>query len=541
MRFAECLNQSDIKNLRKIAERHTIACTMYSKNSLFQEIMGRFSEPNYVVDRLSAISQTEYNALLEIALDGREEYTREDLLAILKRAQPVTSSEQTMNATEDLLRVLIEEGFIFESGVSSRKVFACPIDIWKKVRAFSSSRLRQEVQAASHAPTIYQSDEAAMARDAVTCLLFFSRQEIRLTQEGVIFKRQQQQLFQILSVSEEPLPPSIGWRFGFGRRFHDYPDRFALIYDHLYEENCIEETPDLRLTVHQDQAERYMRLSEDERALKLFQYWMRAYRKAIPNIRRLVARLAELTAHDWVYADSVQSAIIPQVSSYFYEDRSVILDSRILRMLAHLGVMMVGSIKIGGPDAREVLLYRLSPLGSLWLRKDEVRFDAPHDSTHEDTAATIQPTFEILVPPTGDAVYGWDLQIIADLKSNDQMRCYEITRSSIYRALQADWNQARIMSFLQTISNYPVPGNVEKMIESWCKDFGRVEVSVLCVLSCADEKTAQEIRLIAPLMARAKIDIEHAAIGFAADDEEFVVSILQRLGYLVKTRSAKTR
>lgn len=523
MRLAECLNQSDIRNLRTIAERHTFAVPMYSKNSLLQEILSRFNEPNYIVKRTEQLSSGACSALLEIALDGREHYAHEELFALLKRAQPGVDSRQ-------LLDELLAEGMVFATSNSVQSAYVCPADMWRRLHRITADQLRKSVQTSTREPVISRSDGVALARDTVAFLLYTLRNQPKLTQDGVIFKRQQLQLLQLFEVSEDPLPPSVGWRFGFGRRFHDYPDRFALLYDHLYSEGCLEESGTV-LHVTNSASEAYLQRTEEERALRLFRYWLKSYRSAIKALPRLVTRIAELTAESWVYADSLFDALSDAVAEYYYEPKQQVFTLRVMQMLVCTGVMTQG---LGEGDT---ILYKLSTLGASWLLRgvaDDV-LHSPEDKRNVVALAVIQPTFDILVPPEGETAYGWDLQSLATLTQNDRMRQYELTRDSIYNALQTGWREDRILSFLRKISAYELPGNVERTVQGWCNEYGRVKVQQYCVVTCVDECVAAEVQKIAPLTARSSGKLGDTVLAFTPDAYPDIVATLQKLGYLVQT------
>lgn len=522
MRLAECLNQSDISNLRNIAQRHTLDVPLYSKNSLLQEILTKFAEPSYVAERADTLPVEVTSAVIEIALDSRERYPRAELMALLKRSQ-------RSRAPEALLEDLLSEGILFACGGTRDPVYVCPTDVWQRLYTVSTRKLREGLQVATVDPLVQRDDGSALARDAAAFLQYAARHELRLTQEGVIFRRSQVQVLELFGVAEEPLPGSVGWRFGYGRRFHDYPDRFALIVDHLFAAGIIRESTQ-QLVVDEEGAAHYLRVEEEERAERLFRFWLRSYRIAIPTLPRLAARIAQLTAGQWVYGDSLMGIVEPDVGDYCYECAADVLRLRILQMLVVTGAMMVGQ------SAGDRYLYKLSPRGERWLRGKELEALVQAEAQPPDIQrlAIIQPTFEILVPSVADGTFGWDLQALAELVQSEQLRTYVLTRKSIYRGLQAGWTQARIVEFLHRISAYEVPGSVERTVIGWCEEYGRVAVDVCCVVHCTDAATAAEVKAIAPLANRVQAGGGDQCLLFSPQDHDLVVATLQRLGYLVR-------
>lgn len=565
MRLAECLNQTDMEHLRRIAEHHACECPLYSKNALLQEILTRFSEPAYVRARLESVSRLMEAAIEEIALDGRDSFAREDLIAVLARAgnaAPVSSTHAIEAPTkikpknrsprtrqnsrglstdepkagdrpmESLLRELLSEGVLIETGAASRRTYICPTDVWKHIRAVATKRLRESVQSTSQTPALYRDDGTAMARDAVALLLFAERHDVRLTQDGVIFRRQQSQLLELMEIREEPLALHVGWRFGYGRRFRDYPDRLSLLYDYLFDRHILLESVHGRLLSQKDEAHAFSSLSEEERQRELFRFWLRTYRSAIPGLRNVVARLTELTARNWIYGDSLRTAILDLVNDYYYETKEEVYERRIIQMLVSLGLLREGRLESGAA------VYHSSSLGARLMVKPQAALDVePSDDAQPAMAlAVVEPTFDVLVPPEGEAVYGWDLQFVADLLTSDLMRHYRITRDSVYRALQNGWDRDRIFEFFERVAAHGLPDSVARTVAGWCEEYGRVRVDLWCVVTCADPATAEEIRRFAPLSNRVvPVILGEQSVAFTPEDLEPVVSMLKKLGYLVKT------
>lgn len=532
MRLADCLNQSDITKLQKIAKRHALACPLYSKNTVLQEILSRFFEPHYVEQRVQFVSAPAQKALEQLVLDGRSTFVKEELTGLLKDVCGEVDTDRRAVAT--VLTELIQEGFLFENTSSSSVMYVCPEDVWKKLRESTYQNLQAKVQKAAIKPMIYRYDETAMARDAAVLLFFVAKQPIKLTQEGIIFKRFQQQIAQLFEVSEEPLASSGVWRFGYGRSYHDYPERFALLYDHLYEEGCLIEQEDGNLVVDATTCNTYLKQSDEDRAYQIFLYWIKTYRHAIKNIRRLLAQIAQMAAHEWVYAESMKAILQLQVRDFYYETAEQVYELRFLQMLVYTGAFMRGQGESG------TVLYRLSKMGEKWLG-NAISLETDEDMVKqaiEDSLAILSPNFEILVPVGGDALYGWDLQTVADLVKNEKWRTYQLTRDSIYRAMLAGFDQQSIITFLTRIGAYEVPANVVKAITDWCNEYGKVHMEISCVVTAKDDITALQIERIQALRDRMVQQIGDRTYLFRVDDEGVVLSILRKLGFMVQLAGA---
>ncbi len=528
MRLAECLNQSDIGNLRKIALRHAIHCPLYSKNSLLQEILNRFSDPNYVAERLEALPLNVRQALQEIALENRNEFAETELLSLLRRQQP-SELKNLKKITTTILTELLEEGILFATGAPLQKSYRCPVEIWRRIQSHETQQMRQSVQTSSQEPTWICDDARAMTHDAVTFLLFLARHEIRLTQDSVIFKRQQQQILDLFKVKEDVLPNHIGFRFGYSRRFHDYPDRFSLIYDHLFDEGCLEEDPSGVLRLNEDKSGKYMTLSENKRAELLFRFYVRTYRIAIPTLGRIITRIGKLASHTWVYAKSLEDALIHLVRDFYYEPKDQVYPHRIIQMLVYLGFIAQGQ------QVQNDILYQLTPSGSIWLEATTTLDDGFTETNNHSIRpqAVILPTFDILVPEEADSTYAWDLQKLAEPINRDHMRTYRMTRESIYQALLNGWKLEQIREFLLTISGTEIPKNVDHALRDWSEEYGSVSLHLYCIMTCKDENISSTIEQLHPIVARSPIRFNDHSLAFVATDGPVLVELLLKLGYMV--------
>ncbi|WP_181363059.1 helicase-associated domain-containing protein [Sulfoacidibacillus thermotolerans] len=506
---------------------------------MLQEILNRFSDPNYLTERLNALSPQIQYALQEITLEGKEEFAEAELLTLLRRRHPL-SDKSVEDEPHRLLSDLLEEGIFFATGSPSQRAYRCPTEIWSRILNLETKKLRQTIQESSRTPQWVRNDFNALAHDAVTFLLFLARHEIKLTQDGVIFKRQQSQILQLFEIKEDILPAHIGFRFGYGRRFHDYPDRFALLYDHLYAEGCLIEDPSGVLLLNEEKSGTYLTQSEDIRQEKLFRFYMRTYRSSIPTLWRIVSRMGKLTANTWVYAQSLEQSLLAFVTDFYYESKTQIYPNRILQMLIYLGFIAQGT------DTGGDVYYQLTENGERWLEttKEVAKSQATTRCTSRPLAV-IQPTFEILVPQEADHVYTWDLQKLAEPVHRDHISIYRLTRDSIYHAMLNGWTLLQIREFLQTISGAEIPENVDRCLNDWGEEYGSISMQMYCVVTCKDQETSESLEQLDAIVKRSPVRLNPQSLGFAVGDADSLLDLFIKLGFLVayplelKTQFAK--
>lgn len=132
-----------------------------------------------------------------------------------------------------------------------------------------------------------------------------------------------------LHISEELVGRS-GWRFGYGRSFKDYPDRFALVYDYAFHNRLIrEEHCALKLTVA---GEEKLGAENSAEMIQLFRFWLRLYKGAVPNLSSIVYWTGEC-AGDWSTTESLFKQIGPFIQPFYYDTAEDIYEKRIIRMM----------------------------------------------------------------------------------------------------------------------------------------------------------------------------------------------------------------
>jgi len=107
--------------------------------------------------------------------------------------------------------------------------------------------------------------------------------------------------------------------------------------------------------------------------------------------------------------------------------------------------------------------FRLTPMGAWVLGLGQVV-----DIREEGGRVIVQPNFQILaMEPISDQVL-IALDHFADVESaGDRVMSYKLTRQSVYRGQQGEWDVPRIIAHLEKVSGNPLPGNVRRSLEEW--------------------------------------------------------------------------
>ncbi|QMV44395.1 hypothetical protein [Cohnella cholangitidis] len=394
MNLADMLVYADIAELTTIAETYECTCSSHSKNELIQSILSTLQRREVLESRVSEMTGNDLRFLNSLLFENRSAYSLEELKARAlsgdskanetssstggnlapmkaetrvrkgKNAAPVPPPSPDESARHSISRFK-RFGWLFNGfSQQTRLLYQVPEDVKLRLRDALEKRYRSSLVVVDE-PAAYRDERSLFAEDIVHFLRFVRDNELPLTSEGVMYKRQIQQALELLSVHEE-LPSRGGWRFGYGRRFRDYPDRFSLLYDFVFYEGYIAE-----------QSDRLM-LSEEGRNIadgfakpdptKLYRFWLRLYKGAIPNLNTLTQWIMRLSA-DWVTVDSIYEILQPIVRSYYYDTQKDVLERRVLVMLMHLGVIRWGETAEGNS------VVIMTPQGKLLVSGNTLAFE----------------------------------------------------------------------------------------------------------------------------------------------------------------------
>ncbi|MBX6352863.1 MAG: helicase-associated domain-containing protein [Thermoflavifilum sp.] len=448
MKLAECLNTADITTLRRIADHYGLPGSRHSKLALLQEILFAFRSRPFLDAQVSAWHQRREQALIRLCLDPRSAFSAEELQGLFRAS----------GLSEDSIGDCVSEGWLFPTTrFRGRLQYCIPEELKQRLRACVIGHFAQQVVTSDEGPVVFQDEEHALARDLDVLLEYTAHHDVRLTVDGAMYKRNLQQLLELLEIREAPLEG--GWRFGYGRRFHDYPDRLALIYDFAYAQRYIEERDDGRLAVT-DEAAEWMRLGAVEKQRALFKFYVSLYRRPILRLPQIIQLLAHVGTR-WTESASMLQALGPLVNAYYYDTREQVWNSRILKMMLHLGLIRRGHDETGRD------WFQITKLGQQLITPD-----ALPSTGDEDRAPLriliVQPNFEIAV--TGETPFILnELSHFATLHQGGALRIYRITEESVQDGLKAGHRLSEWLEFLHAYAQTAIPGNVERALRDWDK------------------------------------------------------------------------
>lgn len=347
MRLSDLLGYADIRDLAKIAETYGCRCDGHSKHELIQSILSAACRRNVFEARVDAMNGWEIRFWSYLLFERKEEFDLGELIALIRQSVFPDEPGPEGDAREAIVRFK-QLGWLFSGHLPhTRHLYRMPGDVRRRLTDALAGRLSRRLIYVEE-PTAYRDEKGCIGVDVVRLLGAVADLEPQLTASGVIHKRYWPRIIDRLAVPETEWPKA-GWRFGYGRRFRDYPDRFALLYDYCYYRGWVEEIPGkLVLT---ENGRRRLLDGAPEPLVSVFNFWMKLYRRSVPNLRPLVCWIVRLT-NRWTTAESLAEPLVPLIRPFYFDSPRTIFESRVLRMMVHLGLVRVGQSEGSGRVVR---------------------------------------------------------------------------------------------------------------------------------------------------------------------------------------------
>lgn len=339
MNLADMLSYADIHELSRIARNYECECSSHSKNELIQSILSTVGRKDVFESLVTGLDTEDIRFLNSLLFDRRQTFSMEELMARANLTREREDGQEEWNPREIITRFK-QRGWLF-SGYSqqTKYLFQVPDDLKNRFTETLTRVFARKLVYAEETPRVYRDEENMLADDAAAFLRLLSKESLPLNPEGFIYKKKLQMTMDSLAVAEEPVGKTA-WRFGYGRRYREYPIRFSFLYDYCYYHGLIEENgTQLQLTPAGAAA---VAEGRKEAVTDLYAFWLRLYRGPVPNLHSLAHWLNRLAGR-WVTAESLSQVTIPLIKPYYYDTPKDIWEDRLLPMLMHLGILRIGA------------------------------------------------------------------------------------------------------------------------------------------------------------------------------------------------------
>jgi hypothetical protein len=353
MNLADMLGYADIHVLSRIADNYNCECSTHSKNELIQSILTTVSRKDVFEQQIVDLSMEDIRFLNSLLFDPRNCFSLEELIARVQQSKFEKQENEQWNP-RDMISKFKQRGWLFNGfSLDTRYLFQLPADLKKRFSDVLGSRFAEQLVRTGE-PDMYRDEQKLIVDDISQTLHFIAHNDALVTAEGTMYKRNLQQLLDRLSVKEDQ-PIKTAWRFGYGRKFRDYPNRFSLIYDYCYFQDLIVENGQA-LSLTEKGREKVLSGAKED-LLEVYRFWLRLYKNPIPNLQAIVHWTCKL-APDWVTYESLRQIISPLIKSFYYDNADSILESRVIQMMMHLGLIRIGEHSEFGK------VVKMSKLGS---------------------------------------------------------------------------------------------------------------------------------------------------------------------------------
>lgn len=350
MNLADMLTFADIGQLTTIASHYHCECKHNSKHELIQSILVTLNRNDFIGQQIRCLSVDDLRFLNAILFESRSYFNVEELVAIIRQTSFTVAEGNNLKehskapSPREVIARFKKSGWIFNGMTPSTKyLFQVPKDLKERFRKELANYLRSTITVVEE-PSFYREEQGLLAEDLLLLLRYVHEHPVELNLESMMYRKFQQQLMESFHIAE-PLLSKGGWRFGYGRTFHMYPSRLALMYDYAFHMGYMEEQGN-QLQLSTLGIERLEHGKYEDR-VQIFRYWLRLYKASIPNITSLVYWIGHC-ADGWVTLDSLQNALGWLIKPYYYDTPESIMEQRILQMMMHLGLIRKGESEVEG-------------------------------------------------------------------------------------------------------------------------------------------------------------------------------------------------
>lgn len=409
-----------------------------------------------------------------------------------------------------VIEALLGRGLVFTRREGYRQVYYVPEDLCVVLSDFFVDGIFKTcvVEQVKITPR-HRIDTAAPLRHLCLMLSYMRKNEVRLTQAGIMFKKAQKDICSIIEEED----PHIEDGF-FPMR---YPPRLAFLLYFARTKGLVEERDGvLRVTGRVDE---FLNTPCEQWRRELYSYWRQTFISQDTDLLTVLWLIMHSPTGSVVSLGKLIEEMNTLSTSHSCTGLNLRLERNLVEVLEYLGAIEVAA---GMND----ILIRVSPLGrNLFgsLCAAEVSYD---------TSVYVQSNFELLVPCSIEPQLLWIIDAFADLVKPDQMMIYRISRHSVYSALVHGYTPEAIERFLVNHSRIPVPQNILYSISHWATSYGRVEFEELLVLKCDSDELADELVhsvKVRPFI-RERIGPKYIAVNRDTLDE--LINVLSEEGYM---------
>jgi hypothetical protein len=364
MNLADMLSYADIHQLSRIAEHYECQCSSNSKNQLIQSILSTINRRDVSESLIKSSSMEDLRFLNSLLFEKRNSFSLEELIARVELTKFAKEADENWNP-RDMIAQFKQRGWLFNGYSQQTKyLFQIPQDLKKRFSSILAAQFQKSMIITGE-PAVYRDEQKLIQDDIYHFLHFVYHQDIALTAEGFMYKRHVQQILERFSLREDSVQKEA-WRFGYGRRFKEYPNRFSFIYDYCYfNEYILEENETLLLS---EKGKSQVLDHAKAEITDVYRFWIKLYKTPVKNLQSFVFWIDQL-AKQWITVESLKPVLCDFIKPFYFDSSETILEQRILQMMMHLGLLRLGE------DENEGKVVQITKLGTQVIQGTYVKED----------------------------------------------------------------------------------------------------------------------------------------------------------------------
>ncbi|OIJ14798.1 hypothetical protein BKP37_07415 [Anaerobacillus alkalilacustris] len=323
MNLMDVLLFQDRKELGKLLQGIDSNINVHSKREMIEVLYAELTNFHQFSKKFQLLSNDAKRIALTLCFDEKLFLSKEELFGFVPKFD-----QESFHA---LVEELTSCGILF---AYANKNYLIPIQIKDElIRCF---KMNMDVHSFIF-PSLEETNvEMEIVNDILSFIDIVVDSPLPLTKNGLIHKKDFQAIMKQFSIKETI--PDEKWRFGYGRRFSYYPDRFSFIYDFCFNRKWINET-DGTLVIG-EKVNELESLKLDIFIQSLVNYWLTLYRRPIPTIKLLFKLFMGLVEDgNGIEEEGIIYEFTPLVTDYYYDTKEDVIKKRFINMLVNLNII----------------------------------------------------------------------------------------------------------------------------------------------------------------------------------------------------------
>ncbi len=323
MNLVDVLLFQDRNQLLKLANDRNGSLNINSKRELIEVLYPTLMNFELISKRFSQLSYDAQKIALLLCYSDQLFLSKEELNGFVP--------DVTKTVFSGLLEELIVNGFLFHC---ADRNYVLPQQI--KGQLLRLIVMKLEAQSIILPSSLCMPTEITVIHDLFSFIDYAIEKPLPLTKNGVIHKKDFQEIMR--QFLQKEVLPNEQWRFGYGRRFFHYPDRFSLLYDFCYYNGWTIENEGLLCVTAS--AEELFEMKLNDLMTRIITYWLKLYSRPIPTIRLLFRILLDsLKDGEGIEEEALISLFSPFVKEYYFDASCDLIKKRFLNMLVSLNIL----------------------------------------------------------------------------------------------------------------------------------------------------------------------------------------------------------